>query len=73
MSSSAAALANTYAYDSFGNTTASTGTLGNYFQYTGREFDTETNIYYYRARYFDPSVGRFLSEDPIRFLGGINF
>jgi hypothetical protein len=48
--SSAGALANTYIHDSFGNTTASTGTLRNYFQYTGREFNTETGIYYYRER-----------------------
>jgi len=73
LSTSAAALANTYTYDSFGNTTASTGTLRNYFQYTGREFDPETGIYEYRARYYDPQIGRFISEDPIRFRGGIDF
>ncbi len=28
---------------------------------------------YYRARYYDPTIGRFISEDPIRFTGGINF
>jgi RHS repeat-associated protein len=73
LSNSAGALANTYTYDSFGNTTASTGTLRNYFQYTAREFDSETNLYFYRARYFDPSAGRFLSEDPIRFFQGPSF
>jgi len=62
-----------YTYDSFGNTTASTGSLRNYFQYTGREFDTETGLYYYRARYYDPSSGRFLSEDPVRFRAGMSF
>ncbi len=41
----------------------STGTLNNPFSYTGREFDSETGLYYYRARYYDPSAGRFLSED----------
>jgi YD repeat-containing protein len=43
LSGSAGALANTYTYDSFGNLTASTGTLRNYFQYTGRGFDPETS------------------------------
>ncbi len=73
LSNSAGALVNTYTYDSFGKLTASTGTLVNPFQYTGREFDPETGSYYYRARYYDPNVGRFKNEDPIRFRGGINF
>ena len=42
------------------------------FQYTGRENDTN-GLYFYRARYYDPQIGRFISEDPIRFSGGINF
>ncbi len=67
LSNPAAVLTNTYTYDSFGQLTASTGTLANPLQYTGREFDPETGNYYYRARRYDPSVGRFLSEDPIRF------
>jgi len=70
LSASSGTLGNTYAYDSFGNLTASTGTVRNYFQYTGREFDPETGIYEYRARYFDPSSGRFLSEDPLKFGQG---
>src|SRR5438105_6967148 len=73
LSNSAGALANTYTYDSYGKLTASTGTLANPFQYTGREFDSETAAYYYRARYFDQNTGRFLSEDPIRWFGGLNF
>ncbi len=74
MSNAAGALANTYAYDSFGNLTASTGTISNSFRYTARELDPETGLYYYRARYYDPAIGRFISEDPIRFKGsGTNF
>ena len=73
LSNGTGTLANTYTYDSFGNTTASTGTVRNYFQYTAREFDSETNLYFYRARYFDPNSGRFISEDPIGFHGGANF
>jgi len=72
LSNSAGAVAQSYTFDSFGNTTASTGSLTNPFRYTGREFDTETGLYFYRARYFDPATGRFLSEDPIGFRGGLN-
>jgi RHS repeat-associated protein len=38
-----------------------------------RGFDSATSLYYYRARYYDPAAGRFLSEDPIEFSGGNNF
>jgi len=74
LSSAAGSIANTYTYDSFGKLTASTGSLVNPFQYTARESDAETGLYYYRARYYDSNVGRFLNEDPPSFLsGGINF
>lgn len=69
LSNQTAALSVTYTFDSFGKLTAATGTITNPFRYTGREFDTETGIYYYRARYFDPGTGRFVSEDPVRFGG----
>ena len=73
LTGTAGALAQTYTFDSFGKQTASSGSLTNPFQYTGREFDPETSLYYYRARYYDPTTGRFLSEDPLRFRGGANF
>ena len=38
-----------------------------------QEHANETGLYYYRARYYDPATGRFLSEDPIRFHAGFNF
>ncbi len=41
--------------------------------YTASEFDSESGLYYYRARYYDPSAGRFLSEDPIELDGGVDF
>ncbi len=66
LSNAAGALAQTYTFDSFGNQTASNGSLTNPFRYTGREFDAETNLYYYRARYYDQTAGRFLSEDPLK-------
>jgi RHS repeat-associated protein len=66
-------VAQNYTYDSSGNLTNSSGSLTNYNRYAGREFDTEIGDYYYRARYYDPGTGRFLSEDPIGFLGGTDF
>src|SRR5207253_408203 len=50
LSNGTGSLAQTYSFDSFGKTTP-TGSLVNPFQYTGRESDTETGLYYYRARY----------------------
>ncbi|MHC4321711.1 MAG: RHS repeat domain-containing protein [Planctomycetota bacterium] len=63
-------IVSSYQYDSFGNLTDSTGSISNPFLYTGREFDIETGLYFYRARYYNPSIGRFISEDPIGFNGG---
>ncbi len=70
LSNGAGALAQTYTFDSFGKQTSSSGSLVNSFQYTARESDSETGLYYYRARYYDSSIGRFLSEDPVTFDGG---
>jgi YD repeat-containing protein len=50
-------VAQSYTYDSFGNASNSNGSLTNFFRYTARDFDTETNLYYYRARYYDASSG----------------
>ena len=73
LSNSTGALTNTYTYDSFGKLIASGGSLVNPFRYTTRDFDPETNLNYYRARYDDPAIGRFISEDPRQFSAGINF
>lgn len=57
-------------YDSFGNILSQSGSGGDRFKFTGREWDAEIGLYYYRARYFDPGTGRFLSEDPLQFGAG---
>jgi YD repeat-containing protein len=62
LSNAASALAQTYTFDSFGNQTASSGSLTNPFRYTGGEFGTETGLYFYRARYFDPQAGSSLAR-----------
>jgi RHS repeat-associated protein len=65
------ALLNQITYDSYGNITHQTNPSVTFrFGYTGREWDGETGQYYYRARYYDARVGRFLSTDPIGFTAG---
>jgi RHS repeat-associated protein len=58
-----------YTYDAFGNATTSGTTTSNTSQYTGRENDG-TGLHYYRARYYSPSLQRFISQDPLGFGGG---
>ncbi|MEJ7623687.1 MAG: RHS repeat-associated core domain-containing protein [Pyrinomonadaceae bacterium] len=55
-------------YDSFGNATNSS--FSSRYQFTGREFDSFSGLQYSRARFYDPTLGRFISEDPIDFGGG---
>jgi RHS repeat-associated protein len=58
-------------YDSFGNILTETlSRTADRFKFTGREWDDEIGQYFYRARYYSPTVGRFDSEDPLSFGGG---
>jgi RHS repeat-associated protein len=58
-----------YSYSPYGQTQSTGNTEGDSVQYTGRENDNN-GLYYYRARYYDPVLKRFLSEDPIGLSGG---
>jgi RHS repeat-associated protein len=60
-----------YSYSPYGSQSAAGMTTSNSYAYTGREFDG-LGVDYYRARYYNPTTGRFLSEDPIGFAGGLN-
>ncbi len=55
-------------YDSYGN--PSNANFPTRYQFTGREFDNVSGLQYSRARFYDPKIGRFISEDPIGFGGG---
>jgi RHS repeat-associated protein len=62
---------NEITYDAFGNVVLeSNGNVEFRFGYTGRELDEETGDYYYRSRYYDSTIGRFVNEDTIGFEGG---
>ena len=56
----------TYIYDAFGNETEDNTTDENPFRYCGEYYDAESGLIYLRNRYYDPSVGRFISEDPVK-------
>jgi len=47
-------------------------TVDNELLYHGRRYDSESNLYYYRARYYDPILGRFLSTDPMGYKDSMN-
>ena len=61
----------TYSYDVFGEPNT-TSTIGNPYYFTGRRYDTETDLYYYRARYYDHVTGRFLQVDPLGYEDSMN-
>jgi RHS repeat-associated protein len=61
----AGTVVNTYAYDAYGTTTASSETVANPFRYAGEYQDAETGLYYLRARYYDPATQQFLTRDPL--------
>jgi RHS repeat-associated protein len=60
-----------YAYDPYGGASSTGSTGGNPFTYTGRE-DDGTGLMHYRSRYYSPTLGRFISEDPSGLDGGTN-
>jgi len=76
-----------YAYDAYGQPDISDGAglpvpgnswgvphsaIGNPYMFTGRQFDEERGLYFYRARFHDPRLGRFLQRDPLDPQDGLN-
>jgi RHS repeat-associated protein len=81
LTDSAKAVVERYAHTSYGDTTIlapngttvrTTSSYGNPYLYTGRRLDDETGLYYYRARYYDVELGRFLGRDPIGYAAGLS-
>jgi RHS repeat-associated protein len=62
-------------YDGYGNITTETApiTYGDRYKYTDREWDSDTTLQYNRARYHDPRIGRWISQDPLGAVAGLNF
>jgi len=74
LSDSAGDTVQTYEYSVYGQVAASEPEfLTNPYMFIGRRFDIETGLYYYRARYYNPHIGRFMQTDPIGCGDGINW
>jgi len=71
----------TYAYTAFGQAALQTEVgaalsaswVGNRYRFTGREYDAESGLYYYRARMYNPAIGRFMQTDPVGYGDGLNW
>jgi len=69
-----------YEYDAYGKPiiydadfdTLAASAVDNVLMFTGRRWDAESGIYYYRYRYMHPELGRFLSRDPLGYVDGMN-
>jgi RHS repeat-associated protein len=59
------ALKNVYAYDVWGNPTYTSEQVENPYRYAGYRWDAETGLYFLNARYYDPSLGRFSTQDTV--------
>jgi RHS repeat-associated protein len=81
VNNSSGSIAERYSYDHFGKRTiyAANGTTArtvsshkNPYGYTSRRHDDETELMYYRARYYDPGTGEFISQDPLEYVDGMS-
>ena len=81
MTDESGVIAENYSYDAYGKVTtygADGGVLNssnlalNSYTYTGRRIDKETGLMYFRARYYSPELGHFISRDPLAFVDGMN-
>jgi RHS repeat-associated protein len=63
LSNQTGTVANTYSYDAYGNLMRSTGTTKSDYGYRGEQFDSNLEMQYLRARYYDATIGRFVSSD----------
>ncbi|MGI6347008.1 MAG: RHS repeat-associated core domain-containing protein [Limisphaerales bacterium] len=80
LANSSGSIVESYVYDAYGNVTIRNGSgtviptsaYGNRFLFQGREYDYTTQLYHFRARWYDPETGRWLSNDPNGISGGLN-
>jgi RHS repeat-associated protein len=64
LTNTAGAITDAYDYDAYGNFFTRQGSTPNNYLYRGEQYDSDLALYYLRARYYNPSTGRFMSRDP---------
>lgn len=80
LTNAAGTLVERYSYTAYGTlsiyaangTVRSSSTYANRYTYTGREWDTELRLYHFRARWYDPATGGFISRDPLGYVDGMS-
>jgi RHS repeat-associated protein len=80
LTNAAGTLVERYTYSAYGTlgiyaangTVRSSSTYANRYTYTGREWDAELNLYHFRARWYDPATGGFVSRDPLGYVDGMS-
>jgi RHS repeat-associated protein len=80
LTNAAGTLVERYSYTAYGTigiydasgTVRTNSTYANRYTYTGREYDPDLNLYHFRARWYDPSTGGFISRDPLGYVDGLS-
>ncbi len=80
LTNAAGTLVERYSYTAYGTlgiydvsgTVRTTSTYANRYAYSGREYDPDLNLYHFRARWYDPSIGGFVSRDPLGYVDGMS-
>jgi RHS repeat-associated protein len=80
LTNAAGTLVERYSYTAYGTlsiyaangTVRTSSTYANRYTYTGREYDADLNLYHFRARWYDPTTGGFISRDPLGYVDGMS-
>ncbi|MDP1561714.1 MAG: RHS repeat-associated core domain-containing protein [Pirellulaceae bacterium] len=80
LTNAAGTLVERYSYTAYGTlgiydpsgAVRTTSTYANRYTYTGREYDADLNLYHFRARWYDPATGGFISRDPLGYVDGMS-